>query len=88
MGSALVIGSEPVGDLRLLRLRRLSALDTLTARELEVARLYGAGSSHKAIAEALHVSPATVRNHLQSTYDKLGVSDKAALATLLRAAEG
>lgn len=88
VGAALVIGSEPVGDLRLLKLRRLSALDALTARELEVARLYGSGSSHKAIAQVLHVSPVTVRNHLQSTYSKLGVRDKAALATLLRAAEG
>ena len=59
----------------------------MTTRELEVARLFGSGASHKAIAGALRVSPNTVRNHLQSTYGKLGVCDKAALAKLLHVAE-
>ena len=83
VGTAVVIVSEPVGDLRLLKGRRVSRLDDLTARELEVARLFGSGTSHKAIAKILHVAPVTVRNHLQAAYNKLGISDKAALARLL-----
>ncbi len=87
-GVAIVVTSEAVGDLRMLKLRKLSLLDRLTTRELEVARLFGSGSSHKSIAQALHLAPVTVRNHLQTTYGKLGVSDKAALAKLLHIVEG
>jgi len=53
VGAAIVANSEPVGDLRLLKLRHVSLLDTLTAREQEVARLFGSGSSHKSIANCI-----------------------------------
>ena len=49
-------------------------LDTiLTRRQLEIVRLLLANGRVRTIAEDLHVSPHTVRNHLKSIYDKLGV---------------
>jgi PAS domain S-box-containing protein len=43
----------------------------LTRRELEILRLISTGANTKAIAAQLHVSPATVRNHVQSMLRKL-----------------
>lgn len=79
---AIAATLEPMGDLRLVRLRRRSPLDGLTRRELDIARRFGQGMSYQAIAAELHISPATVRNHLSSAYGKLGVSNKIELARL------
>jgi len=51
-------------------------LGVLTRREVEVLRLMADGRSTKGAAEALHVSPATVRNHVQSILAKLGVHSR------------
>ncbi len=57
----------------------------LTARELEILRLTAEGRSAPDIAEALGLSTATVKTHLQHTYAKLGVSERAAaVATAMR----
>jgi PAS domain S-box-containing protein len=48
----------------------------LTRREREVLRLVATGASTKATAERLQVSPATVRNHVQSIISKLGVHSR------------
>lgn len=74
-----------VGDLYLLEARRKSPIDSLTSRERSVAQGFSRGASYKQLASELHVSPATVRAHLRTIYEKLGVSDKAALATLMLA---
>jgi two-component system nitrate/nitrite response regulator NarL len=50
----------------------------LTAREREVLRLVAAGHSAPEIADRIHLSPATVKSHLQAIYDKLGVAERAA----------
>lgn len=57
-------------------------LDGLTHREKDIARRFGQGMNYREIAAELHISPATVRNHLANTYGKLGVSNKIALAKL------
>ena len=48
----------------------------LTRREQEVLRLMTGGANTKTIAERLHVSPATVRNHVQNIFGKLGVHSR------------
>jgi PAS domain S-box-containing protein len=48
----------------------------LTRRELEILRLLGAGHDTKSAAAQLHVSPATVRNHVQNILGKLGVHSR------------
>jgi two-component system, NarL family, nitrate/nitrite response regulator NarL len=50
----------------------------LTAREREVLRLVAEGRSAPEIGERIHLSPATVKSHLQSIYEKLGVAERAA----------
>lgn len=48
----------------------------LTRRELDILRLMAAGANTRAMAERLHVSPATVRNHVQHILEKLGVHSR------------
>ena len=48
----------------------------LTRRELEILRLLANGGDTKAVADRLHVSPATVRNHVQNILNKLGVHSR------------
>jgi DNA-binding CsgD family transcriptional regulator/tetratricopeptide (TPR) repeat protein len=50
--------------------------ESLTRRELEVARLAATGMSAKEIADALFVGKRTVESHLASVYAKLGVDSK------------
>jgi len=57
--------------------------DGLTEREREVVRLIGEGLSNKDIANRLCISSITVRHHLTSIFDKLGVSNRQKL--LIRA---
>lgn len=48
----------------------------LTRRELEVLRLMANGTNTVSAAEKLHVSPATIRNHVQNIFGKLGVHSR------------
>lgn len=66
-----------------MHLRPRAQVDFLTKREKVVARKFSAGKSYKEVAEALGISPATVRHHLRAIYTKLDVQDKAALANKL-----
>jgi len=52
------------------------AADVLTRRELEILRMVATGVSTKAAADKLHVSPATVRNHIQNILAKLGAHSR------------
>lgn len=55
----------------------------LTAQELRVLKLIGAGLSNAQIGEQLSVATATVRKHLEHAYRKLGVTGRlGALAAL------
>lgn len=49
---------------------------TLTRRELEVLRLVSEGVRTKEAAARLHVSPATIRNHVQNILSRLGVHSR------------
>jgi len=65
--------------------RTRPALDgVLTARELEVLELIGAGLSDKEIGEALAISPRTASKHVANILSKLGVSTRAAAADLAK----
>jgi len=48
----------------------------LTRREMEILRFMAGGANTKALAERLHVSPATIRNHAQNIFAKLGVHSR------------
>ncbi len=59
-------------------------LDALTPREREVLELLAQGMTNKAIAEALVISPNTVKRHLQSIFQKLDVTTRAAAVARYR----
>jgi LuxR family transcriptional regulator, maltose regulon positive regulatory protein len=50
--------------------------EPLSSREQEVLRLISAGLTNREIAEALVVSPETVKKHTASIYGKLGVHNR------------
>jgi DNA-binding NarL/FixJ family response regulator len=83
-GMFLVRDVTETGDLLTIVLERLRRPDasaplvaaTLTRREIEVLRLIATGLRTGAIADRLHVSPATVRNHVQHIFDKLGAHNR------------
>jgi DNA-binding CsgD family transcriptional regulator len=58
---------------------------SLSARELEVARLVADGMSNREIAAALYLSEKTVETHLARAFGKLGVRKRAALASRIAA---
>jgi two-component system nitrate/nitrite response regulator NarL len=69
-----------------IQLRETESRPVLSPREQEVLRLIAEGGSAPEIARQLHLSPSTVKTHLQSLYEKLGVSDRAAaVASAMRA---
>lgn len=82
VGRQIAASLHAINDLWLVQLRRVTLLDSLTVREIEVARRFGCGLSYQEIAAELHISPATVRNHLSNIYGKLKVSNKVELAKL------
>jgi DNA-binding NarL/FixJ family response regulator len=62
-----------------LRQRAETALNRLTPREREVARLVTLGYTNRRIAATLVVSPETVKTHIHHALEKLGVRSKADL---------
>jgi len=52
--------------------------DSLTDRQREVLRLVRLGMANKEVAQALQISTGTVRKHLESAYDRLGVQSRTA----------
>lgn len=71
------------GEQRLLRVRQATIVDGLTSRELEVARCFSTGASSEETGSTLGIATNTVRAHLGRVYSKLGVENRAELATLL-----
>jgi two-component system nitrate/nitrite response regulator NarP len=58
-------------------------LDTLTRRQLEVARAAVSGLSNKELAQRLGVSEGTIKNHLHAIYERLRLQGRLALLLYL-----
>lgn len=56
----------------------------LTDREWEVAEVVAGGSSNKVIARQLNISERTVKAHIASIFEKLGINDRLKLAILIK----
>ena len=75
----VVLSSEiQAGLANEIRLRGKEERTPLTPRESDVLKLTAEGLSAPEIGFQLHISAATVKTHMQSAYEKLGVSDRAA----------
>ncbi len=61
-----------------IQLRERDERPVLTPREHEILALTADGHSAPEIGKQLHLSQSTVKTHLKSLYEKLGVSDRAA----------
>jgi DNA-binding NarL/FixJ family response regulator len=60
-----------------------SGVQSLTSRELEIARLVVDRRTNPEIAEALFLSPKTVETHLRHLFSKLDVSSRAEVARVV-----
>lgn len=68
-----------------LRARRQDDRPMLTPREREILERIAAGETVATMAAAIHLSPSTVKSHVESLYRKLGVADRgAAVAVAMR----
>jgi len=99
-GQAAIHTTDPVVARRLLeRARELSEPDTtaaeqpaakvgragsLSERELAVAKLVLAGSTHREIGAQLYIAPKTVEHHVARIRSKLGAGSRAELLAVLR----
>jgi two-component system, NarL family, nitrate/nitrite response regulator NarL len=61
--------------------RRIAACAELSRRERAVLALMVDGHQNSEIARRLYVSPSTVKNHVSSVFEKLGVSSRVQAAT-------
>jgi DNA-binding NarL/FixJ family response regulator len=59
---------------------RAKVRDVLTPREIEIARMVAAGLPNREIGEKLFISEGTVKTHLHSVYEKLGLKGRLQLA--------
>ncbi len=80
-----VLAAEHAGERYvLLRDRRPHpAVVTLSARELEIARMIARGHTNRTIAAVLEISPWTVSTHLRRMFAKLDVGSRAAMIAKL-----
>jgi len=60
-------------------------VEPLTQRELEILKLLNAGQSNQEVAQALVISPLTVKRHASNIYTKLGVSGRLKAVTKAKA---
>jgi DNA-binding CsgD family transcriptional regulator len=91
-GQRMVLRYLPSGDdpgALLLReqaqMPRRQSLESLglSAREAEIVECVLSGATNASIGESLHVSPATVKKHLENIYAKLGVKGRGRLTAFV-----
>jgi DNA-binding NarL/FixJ family response regulator len=61
--------------------RQVQVPDALSERELEVLNLMAKGAVNKLIAASLSIGESTVKTHIQTIFQKLGVSDRTEAVT-------
>ncbi|WP_127503992.1 AAA family ATPase [Actinoplanes solisilvae] len=67
---------------------RPGTADTLTAQELQIARMAASGMSNREIADQVYLSHRTVATHLYKAFPKLGISNRTQLRSALDASAG
>jgi DNA-binding NarL/FixJ family response regulator len=63
---------------------RPSELQELTPRELEVLKLIATGANNREIAQTLHISEGTVKNHVTNVLSRLNLRDRTQAAILAK----
>jgi two-component system, NarL family, nitrate/nitrite response regulator NarL len=62
---------------------RTDRLSALTAREAQIAKLVAEGRGNREIAAQLGITEQTVKNHLTSIFEKVGVNSRLQLALVI-----
>lgn len=83
-GRTLMVEHKVEQSLLFVKVRQRCKADDLSEREHTVALLVAKGATYKEIASLLARAPATIRNHIQSIYDKLQVNNIAGLIDQMR----
>ncbi|MFA9431953.1 LuxR C-terminal-related transcriptional regulator [Egicoccus sp. AB-alg2] len=81
-GAVPVLFLDP--QLQRLEIREGSGASQLTERELDILRQLAVQRSRREVAEALYVSPNTIKTHLRAIYRKLGVATREQAITRAR----
>ena len=68
------------------RQHAIDLVGALTARERDVARGVASGATNQEIGAHLHISPGTVKTHLEQVFVKLGVRRRGQIGTILERA--
>jgi DNA-binding NarL/FixJ family response regulator len=76
-GSPVLIQHAWEAPLMLTTLQEGGPAAQLTGREMEILHLLSTGLANKQIADALKISPHTVKFHIGSIYQKLGATNRA-----------
>ena len=77
------VAGKVIGEISNTKKKTATMLtDKLTQREIEVLQLLAKGLSNEDISKKLFLSEGTVRNHISSIVDKLGVSDRTQAAII------
>lgn len=82
-GREFQLKASDIGPYLLITADVQKPTNVLTARELEAAKLFSKGLTHKQVAREMGNSPATVRNQISHVYDKLAIGSKAELAAFI-----
>lgn len=85
IGALIIQKTPPVEE----KIKSISAessklLESLSNRELDVAKMIRTGENNKMIASSLHISDRTVKAHLTSIFKKLNVPDRLHLALFIK----
>ena len=77
------VAGKVIGEISNTKKKTATMLtDKLTQREIEVLQLLAKGLSNEDISKKLFLSEGTIRNHISSIVDKLGVSDRTQAAII------
>jgi non-specific serine/threonine protein kinase len=85
-GAASTLESIAAAVLALAPAPRSTAIERLSPREREIARLVADGRTNREIADTLVLSIKTVENHLRTIFEKLGVTRRSRLASIVQGA--
>jgi DNA-binding NarL/FixJ family response regulator len=70
-------------EFQTVRIADAVPMERLTEREREVARLVSQGATNRDIASTLSITQRTVKAHIGHAFEKLGVNNRVAMATML-----
>ena len=75
---------EELADVPEVSVQQQQALESLSPKELEVAKLVSHGATNKIIANNMSISERTVKAHLTAIFSKMDLSDRLSLAIFFR----